>query len=126
VYRTYITGPNAVSSRDEAYIEAAVAEAEKRNPRTAEPVFDFIRDTLLLRNVQDFREEDRRKLADFVMKFQQVTGPVMAKGVEDTAFYVYNRLASLNEVGGNPERFGVSVTEFPGPGAPEAHLTRRA
>ena len=46
------------------------------------------------------------------MKFQQTTGPVMAKGVEDTAFYVYNRLVSLNEVGGEPELFGLSVADF--------------
>ncbi|MBI3977920.1 MAG: malto-oligosyltrehalose synthase, partial [Chloroflexi bacterium] len=113
VYRTYITGvtPGPVE-RDHLSIEAAVAEAKKRNPRTAESIFDFIRDTLLLRNVQDFAAQDRTKLADFVMKFQQVTGPVMAKGVEDTAFYVYNRLVSLNEVGGAPEQFGVSVAAF--------------
>jgi (1->4)-alpha-D-glucan 1-alpha-D-glucosylmutase len=46
------------------------------------------------------------------MKFQQVTGPVLAKGLEDTAFYVYNRLVSLNEVGGSPENFGIAVAEF--------------
>jgi (1->4)-alpha-D-glucan 1-alpha-D-glucosylmutase len=112
VYRTYITGPGAVAQRSQTFIEAAVSEAKRRNPRTAAAVFDFIRDTLLLRNVEDFAEEDRGKLTDFAMKFQQITGSVMAKGVEDTAFYVYNRLVSLNDVGGNPERFGVSVAAF--------------
>lgn len=112
VYRTYVTGPDGVRPQDKAYLEAAVAEAKKRNPRTAAAVFDFIRDTLLLRNVQDFAAEDQRTLVDMVMKFQQVTGPVMAKGVEDTAFYVYNRLLSLNEVGGNPVQFGNSVAAF--------------
>ena len=58
--------------------------------------------------------------ARFVMKFQQLTGPVMAKGVEDTTFYVYNRLVSLNEVGGEPERFGVSPEQF------HAWIARRA
>jgi (1->4)-alpha-D-glucan 1-alpha-D-glucosylmutase len=113
VYRTYsnaLTG--TVSKRDQKYIEAAVEEAKKRNPRTARALFDFIRDTLLLRNLQHFREEDRRHVIDFVMEFQQLTGPVMAKAVEDTAFYVYNRLTSLNEVGGDPEQFGVSLEEF--------------
>lgn len=112
VYRTYITGPESVTPQDKTYIRAAVAEAERRNPRTPEPVFDFVQDALLLRNVEDFRQQDRDKLTEFVMKLQQNTGPVMAKGVEDTAFYVYNRLTSLNEVGGDPERFGVSVSAF--------------
>ncbi|HEY8477905.1 MAG TPA: malto-oligosyltrehalose synthase, partial [Chloroflexota bacterium] len=113
VYRTYIDGDaRVVPERDQAYIAAAVAEAKKRNPRTAEAIFDFIGETLLLRNLDQFRPEDRRPIVEFVMKFQQVTGPVMAKGVEDTAFYVYNRLVSLNEVGGNPEQFGLSPAAF--------------
>jgi (1->4)-alpha-D-glucan 1-alpha-D-glucosylmutase len=112
VYRTYITSSEDVGLRDVRYVEIAVAEAKRRNPRTAEAVFDFIRDTLLLRNLEDFRVGDRQALVDFVMKFQQVTGPVMAKGVEDTAFYVYNRLVSLNEVGGHPDVFGVSLADF--------------
>src|SRR5205085_2426711 len=57
---------------------------------------------------------------DFVMRFQQFTSPLMAKGLEDTAFYVFNRLVSLNEVGGNPGRFGMSVEEF------HAAIARRA
>lgn len=112
VYRTYINGPDSVTLWDARYIEAAVAEAKRRNPRTAEAIFNFIRDTLLLRNLPVFAEEDQPKLVDFVMKFQQISGPVMAKGVEDTAFYVYNRLVSLNEVGGHPDQFGVTVPEF--------------
>jgi (1->4)-alpha-D-glucan 1-alpha-D-glucosylmutase len=112
VYRTYITGSAAVSRLDETYIEAAVSEAKRRNPRTASAIFDFVRDTLLLRNVEEFQEEDRAEVINFVMRFQQMTGPVMAKGVEDTAFYVYNRLVSLNEVGGHPEGFGVPVAAF--------------
>jgi (1->4)-alpha-D-glucan 1-alpha-D-glucosylmutase len=112
VYRTYITGPENVPALDREYIETAVKEAKKRNPRTAEEVFDFVRDTLLVRNLDDFQEGDRRHLMDFVMKFQQITGPVMAKGLEDTAFYIYNRLVSLNEVGGHPELFGVAGEDF--------------
>jgi (1->4)-alpha-D-glucan 1-alpha-D-glucosylmutase len=112
IYRTYMTGPATVTERDQVAIEAAVAEAKKQNPRTAAAIFDFIRDTLLFRNVQRFTSEDTERLADFVMKFQQLSGPVMAKGVEDTAFYRYNRLISLNEVGGHPELFGSSVADF--------------
>ncbi len=113
VYRTYTTDAAiTVTQHDAQYVEAAVAEAKRRNPRTAGQLFDFLRDTLLLRNIESFRPEDRPRLLDFVMKFQQITGPVMAKGVEDTAFYVYNRLTSLNEVGGHPVAFGVSVAEF--------------
>src|SRR5262249_512226 len=112
VYRTYVTGPDGVSGRDRDFIEVAVEQAKQRNPRTAESIFDFVRDTLLLRKVQEFREEDRPGLVEWAMRFQQVTGPVMAKGVEDTALYVYNRLAALNEVGGAPNRFGVSVEKF--------------
>ncbi len=112
VYRTYINGTDGVARWDQKYIEAAVKEAQKRNPRTAEAIFNFIRDTLTLRNVEDFAEEDQMRLLDFVMKFQQITGPVMAKGVEDTAFYLYNRLVSLNEVGGHPTHFGHTVNAF--------------
>ena len=112
VYRTYVTGPDSVAVRDRAFIEEAAEEAKQLNPRTAESIFDFVRDTLLLRKVQDFRAEDRPQLVDWAMRFQQVTGPIIAKGVEDTALYVYNRLASLNEVGGAPDRFGVSLEKF--------------
>ena len=65
---------------------------------------------MLLNTVQDFPEADRPRLVEWALKFQQMTGPIMAKSVEDTVFYTYNRLASLNEVGGAPDRFGMSVT----------------
>ncbi|HSF59576.1 MAG TPA: malto-oligosyltrehalose synthase, partial [Candidatus Binatia bacterium] len=113
VYRTYNNATTgAVSERDQKYIAAAVEEAKKRNPRTARALFDFIQDTLLLRNLDHFRAEDRPLVIDFVMELQQLTGPVMAKAVEDTAFYAYNRLTSLNEVGGDPEQFGLSLEAF--------------
>lgn len=112
VYRTYISGPGAVSERDQVYIEAAIDEARRRNPLVPSGIFDFLRETLLMRNFSEFAEEQRGDLREFVMKFQQITGPVMAKSMEDTAFYIYNRLASLNEVGGHLTRFGSSVTEF--------------
>jgi (1->4)-alpha-D-glucan 1-alpha-D-glucosylmutase len=71
-----------------------------------------VRDTILLRNLQSFDEAARPLVLNFVMKFQQLTGPVMAKSVEDTAFYIYNRLVSLNEVGGHPEQFGSTIEMF--------------
>jgi (1->4)-alpha-D-glucan 1-alpha-D-glucosylmutase len=112
VYRTYISGPGAVAPWDERFVEQAVREAKRRNPRTAEAIFDFLRDTLLLRNYERFAPEARDEVLRCVMKFQQLSGPVMAKGVEDTTFYVYNRLVSLNEVGGHPEHFGSGVDEL--------------
>jgi (1->4)-alpha-D-glucan 1-alpha-D-glucosylmutase len=112
VYRTYITGPEAVSPRDRLVIELAVDEAKRRNPRTAETVFDFVRDAVLLSGLEDFPEADRPRLVEWALTFQQLTGPVMAKSVEDTVFYTYNRLVSLNEVGGSPDQFGLSVAAF--------------
>lgn len=112
IYRTYITGPESVSEEDINYIITAVEEAKRRNPRTAAAIFDFIGDTLLLRNLSNFPADEWPKILNFVMRFQQITGPVMAKGLEDTVFYVYNRLISLNEVGGHPGKFGLAVEEF--------------
>jgi (1->4)-alpha-D-glucan 1-alpha-D-glucosylmutase len=112
IYRTYITGPDDVSDRDRIYIEEAIALAKLRNPLVPSGLFDFLQETLLMRNLEDFTPESQIELRAFVMKFQQITGPVMAKSVEDTAFYIYNRLVSLNEVGGHPEHFGTSVEAF--------------
>jgi (1->4)-alpha-D-glucan 1-alpha-D-glucosylmutase len=112
VYRTYITAPDSISERDRDAVEKAVAQAKRSNPRTAEEVFDFVRDIILLRQLSDFRESVRPDLVNWVLKLQQITGPVMAKGVEDTGFYSFNRLVSLNEVGGDPNVFGIPVSEF--------------
>ena len=112
IYRTYITGPSHVSSRDKKYIEAAMRRAKMNNPLVPESVFDFVQDVLLMKNFNLFDASYQSDLKDFIMKFQQITGPVMAKSVEDTAFYIYNRLSSLNEVGGHPDRFGISIQEF--------------
>lgn len=113
VYRTY-TNSFEVSERDRQYIESAVGRAKRQNPAISTSVFHFIRDVLLLRFPDTLDEEHKPAWLDFVERFQQITGPVMAKGVEDTAFYVYNRLVSLNEVGGSPERFGISLETFHG------------
>jgi (1->4)-alpha-D-glucan 1-alpha-D-glucosylmutase len=113
VYRTYATH-SGVNERDQRYIEAAVSRAKRKNPAISETVFDFLENVLLLEFPENFKEENNMEWLDFVMRFQQITGPVMAKGVEDTAFYVYNRFVSLNEVGGNPERFGTPLETFHG------------
>lgn len=113
VYRTYIDAvAGQVDERDRRYVDTAVRLARRRNPSMSDRLFDFVRDVLLLQWPESLDQETRDEHARFVMKFQQLTGPVMAKGVEDTAFYVFNRLVSLNEVGGEPDRFGVSVDEF--------------
>ena len=112
VYRTYVTPGQLVSEEDNLIIERAVAAAKRRNPALEESVFNFLRDILLLRFPENLDEPARSAHAHFVCKFQQTTAPVMAKGLEDTVFYIYNRLAALNEVGGEPHRFGNSVDEF--------------
>ncbi len=111
VYRSYITG-REVLHRDKVYVERAVACAKRRNPAISGAIFDFVRDMLLLQHQEGASPEDQVEQQRFVGKFQQVTAPVMAKGVEDTAFYVYNRLVSLNEVGGDPKHFGSTVASF--------------
>ncbi|MGE5173291.1 MAG: malto-oligosyltrehalose synthase [Betaproteobacteria bacterium] len=113
VYRTY-TNTWIVTDHDRQVVELAVSKAKRRNPAISESIFDFVKDVLLLRYPPDMADEDKAAWLDFVMRFQQITGPVMAKGVEDTAFYVYNRLVSLNEVGGMPERFGTPLETFHG------------
>ncbi len=111
VYRTYVTG-HEVSEEDRRYVEQAVAAGRRRSDAADLSVFDFVRRVLLSEINGEEAEWYRRAVRRFAMKFQQVTSAVMAKGVEDTAFYRYNRLVSSNEVGGNPNRFGVSVEEF--------------
>jgi (1->4)-alpha-D-glucan 1-alpha-D-glucosylmutase len=106
VYRTYIVAATGHLEPDDVrYINEAIDEAKGRRADIPPDLFDFIRSVLLL-EVRGERE------SEFLMRFQQFTGPAMAKGVEDTAFYVYNRLVSLNEVGGDPRIFGISPDEF--------------
>jgi (1->4)-alpha-D-glucan 1-alpha-D-glucosylmutase len=108
VYRTYIRpGDSAVDDRDRRLIEIAVRQARRRNPVTNESLFDFLRSVLLLEDPDGISDADRAERREFVLRFQQLTGPVMAKGLEDTAFYRYFPLAALNEVGGDPDVFGV-------------------
>jgi (1->4)-alpha-D-glucan 1-alpha-D-glucosylmutase len=112
VYRTYLAPGRPVSDEDRQVVERAVAAAKRRNPVIDESVFNFVRDILLFRFPENLDDDARAAHTHFVLKFQQATGPIMAKGVEDTAFYIYNRLAALNEVGGEPQQFGLSVDAF--------------
>lgn len=111
VYRTYVNG-SEVSEEDRRYVEQAVSAGRRRSSAPDLSVFNFIRDVLLIAVEGSEPETYKRAVVRFAMKFQQVTAAVMAKGVEDTAFYRYNRLVSLNDVGGDPGKFGTSVDEF--------------
>jgi (1->4)-alpha-D-glucan 1-alpha-D-glucosylmutase len=112
IYRTYTTcAQEGVLERDRKSITAAVAQAKRRNPQIDPSVFDFIESVLLLHPSDNPRGRSDVR-CHFAMKLQQLTGPVMAKGLEDTAFYRFNRLTSLNEVGGDPAKFGTGVEEF--------------
>ena len=109
VYRTYVRADGTRGRADNAHIEKATRLAKRRNRNVNASVFDFLADVLRL-NIPDGADE--AAWVSFALKFQQVTGPVTAKGVEDTSFYLYNRLVSLNEVGGDPELFGTTLQAF--------------
>jgi (1->4)-alpha-D-glucan 1-alpha-D-glucosylmutase len=110
IYRTYISYQNNTPA-DQAVIARAINEARRVNPELLHE-FDFIERFLLLKFSDALSQQDRNEWVRFVMRFQQFTGPLMAKGVEDTLLYVYDTLISLNEVGSDPSRFGVSVKQF--------------
>jgi len=111
VYRTYISS-SGVAEKDERYIRLAIAAAKWRSPDADTSIFDFVSDALLTRLAEGQDATYRNAVTNFALRFQQFTGPVMAKGLEDTAFYRYNRLVSLNEVGGDLQRFGITTAEF--------------
>ncbi|HEU4654251.1 MAG TPA: malto-oligosyltrehalose synthase, partial [Steroidobacteraceae bacterium] len=108
VYRTYVSH-RGVSDEDRRIVNWAINIARKRSAIEVS-VFDFLRDVVLGDAAANRPESHRQAMMEFAMKFQQVTSPVTAKGVEDTAFYRYSRLVCLNEVGGDPRRFSVSNT----------------
>ncbi len=117
VYRTYIDERGTYPQRDIAYIQRAISLAKRRNPDIDASAFDFLADMLLLRRKVKVKEDSRPGEIDpaqlhFALKFQQLTGPVMAKGVEDTTFYVYNRFLSSNEVGGATKSFGITLEQW--------------
>ncbi|MGA2536198.1 MAG: malto-oligosyltrehalose synthase [Terracidiphilus sp.] len=106
VYRTYVVPQrNEILDEDNEVIDSAVAQARERRQDIDPGLFGFIGDVLALRVRGDLESE-------FLLRFQQFTSPVMAKGVEDTAFYCFNRMIGLNEVGGNPGSQGTSLAEF--------------
>ncbi len=107
VYRTYARPPDpgSLTEQDRTAIDSAVAAARARRPDLDPELFEFLGAILRL-------EVAGGAEAELVARFQQTSGPVTAKGVEDTAFYIYNRLVALNEVGGDPSRFGVGLAEF--------------
>jgi malto-oligosyltrehalose synthase/4-alpha-glucanotransferase len=112
IYRTYIS--ERVSGQDRRYIEWAVARAKQRSQASDISIFDFVLTALLNQPVEAPAPALAQRVRTFAMKFQQITAPVTAKGVEDTSFYRYNRLVSLNEVGGDPDRFGFTLAAFHG------------
>ncbi len=114
VYRTYLAPGQPVTEEDRQIVERAIAAAKRRNPAMEESIFNFLRDVLLFHFPPNLDSKARAEHTHFVLKFQQATGPIMAKGLEDTVFYIYNRLAALNEVGGEPQQFGLSVEAFHG------------
>lgn len=112
IYRTYITA-EGIDDDDRRYIEWATAQAKKRSMAADTSVFAFISDVLLNTcGRQKTNATTHKKILAFAMKFQQYTAPVMAKGLEDTSCYIYNRLLAINEVGGDPRQFGASVELF--------------
>jgi len=111
VYRTYVA-PRRASADDRRYIDWALGQARKRWRGVDLSIFDFLRNVLTGAAAEPDRDPSPGGALHSAMHFQQVTGPVMAKGAEDTAFYRYVRLLALNEVGGDPRRFGMSVAAF--------------
>ncbi len=105
VYRTYVRDDGTHEASDESRVVAATERARRRNPTIDPAIFQFVREVLLLKHPGE-------AAVRFAMRFQQLTGPIMAKGVEDTALYRYNRLIGLNEVGCDPSRFGSTIAVF--------------
>lgn len=106
VYRAYVRPRSGkITEEDERVVAEAFKNVESRRSDLGSDLLGFIRDILLLKITGESE-------SDFVARFQQVTGPVMAKGAEDTAFYCYHRFIALNEVGGDPGRFGMTVDQF--------------
>ncbi|MBW4564477.1 MAG: malto-oligosyltrehalose synthase [Mojavia pulchra JT2-VF2] len=110
IYRTYIT-PDGIHDSDRVYIQEVIRQAKEQVPLLQHEM-DFIEKLMLLEFDDSLTQTEREQWLYFVLRMQQYTGPLMAKGVEDTTLYAYNRLLSLNEVGGNPSHFGISLADF--------------
>ncbi|HSD62485.1 MAG TPA: malto-oligosyltrehalose synthase [Ignavibacteriaceae bacterium] len=109
IYRTYVNGKR-IAKPEADYINRTIGELKYENPRIEHEI-NYIGMLLTLQH-DKLSEELYDKSVNFILRFQQLTGPLMAKGFEDTALYIYNRLISLNEVGGNPSKFGFTLQEF--------------
>jgi (1->4)-alpha-D-glucan 1-alpha-D-glucosylmutase len=110
IYRTYVDLDGAPDESDRRDIAWAITRARRADPDIHGSAFDFLQNLLLAQTAA--LEIGRSAALRVAMKFQQLSGPVMAKGVEDTVFYRYNRFVALNEVGGSPERFGLTPWGF--------------
>jgi glycogen operon protein len=111
IYRTYFRSSSERREEDERLVRAAVRRARRRSPALSPSVFAFV-ESVLLGQPPDAGDVTAAERLEFALSFQQLTGPVMAKSVEDTAFYRYTRLLCLNEVGGHPAKFGTTPAEF--------------
>lgn len=110
VYRTYISPEGKVSKRDSRYLTSAIEKAKSRSSDLDPSIFDFLAKLLHVKLKNE--RESQFGFLEFLLRFQQLTAPMMAKGLEDTTFYIYNRFLSLNEVGGDPPHFGCSISDF--------------
>ncbi len=111
VYRTYVRPDGARTPSDDEHIDRAIRSARRRRPDVDATVFAFLRDVLRLHKLPE-EPELRAAIVKFAMRFAQITGPVIAKGVEDTALYRYNRMVCLNEVGCDPDIFGAAPDDL--------------
>jgi (1->4)-alpha-D-glucan 1-alpha-D-glucosylmutase len=112
VYRTFVDGSQK-SEEDQRYIHSAIVQATRNEQELDKSVFDFL-EKALTGDLTEHRGSgfSRHSVIQFAMRAQQFSGPVMAKGLEDTAFYRYNRFIALNEVGSSPDRFGTPLAAF--------------
>jgi (1->4)-alpha-D-glucan 1-alpha-D-glucosylmutase len=110
VYRSYISHEN-FGAEDRGRMQETLNKAKEMNPGLILEL-SFIGKFLLLENGDQLSEQEKSQWIDFIMRLQQLTGPLMAKGFEDTTLYIYNRFLSLNEVGGDPSQFGIGVEAF--------------
>ena len=113
VYRTYVTeSSESISAEEKEFLRRGLEEAKRRTKMYDTRALEFLVRILSLEWFGDFREEEKMEAREFILRFQQLSGPATAKGLEDTAFYRYTRFVSLNEVGGHPGRFGITAEEF--------------
>lgn len=113
VYRTYLRPEDkTINDEDRKSILKAIGQAQRRNPALSNSIFDFIRSVLLLEYPSGLADSHKEERWNFILRVQQLTGPITAKGLEDTACYRFYPLASLNEVGSDLTTYGISPEEF--------------